>query len=199
MQKNSSFSIANLIGIIALVVFQFSSGCRQSSTISEGTVSQTRKPYIAPQIPMIDTNSITPVEPSTPTSPVNNEPQNSTLQPYIDELADHRLMDFSRYNSGSNGEGMRTEEWLDLCSGGNFFSHSSSTISIGGEITQDNKDDQGTWWVYNNNDVVMIRFKFSTGDEKEVPVTVEDGKLYMNGKRYYHIAKGENYGPQSCN
>ncbi|MCY7422648.1 MAG: hypothetical protein LH478_13000 [Chitinophagaceae bacterium] len=134
MQKNFPFSKTNLMLTIALVVLQFAAGCGQASTNSKSTVSQTKMKHAAPQIPIIDSGTKTPVELSTPTPSVIDDSQNSTLQPYIDELADHRLMEFSIYNSGSYGEGMRTEEWLDLCSGGSFFSHLSSTSSVGGNI-----------------------------------------------------------------
>jgi hypothetical protein len=180
MQKNSLVTRGKLLLLLTLIGLLFSTSCGQPESYTGSDTTAT---------PNADV-------PEVPAQKVNVD---DALQPYLAELADHRLFEFSRYNSGSNGEGMRKEEWADLCSGGRYFSYSSSTISVGDHLSQDNHEDQGTWQVYNKEGSVVVRFKSDAGVEREVPVIVEDGKLYLNGKRYYHIPKGEENGPQSCN
>ena len=186
--------------IFVITVFAFLASC-ESNNNTESTLAKTNN----------DTLVLEPVHEKPNTSSQSNEDktklknvvkedlQNENLQPFIDELADHRLMQFSKYNSGNNGDGMRSESYLDLCGGGSFFSHSSSTISIGENISQDNNDESGTWRVYRSGENIMIRFKLQNGTEREGPVVLEGGKLFINGERFYHIAKGEKFGPQNCN
>ena len=124
---------------------------------------------------------------------------NSGLQVYIDELADHRLFKFSNYNSGSGGDGMQSESWMDLCSNGRFFAHESSSVSIDGITSQDNKDEQGTWEVTGSADAPMLKITASNGESGQIPISLDGTKLYLKGERMYHIPKGEDHGPRSCN
>lgn len=180
MYRIFSFLKERSVSFFILLACLLMAGCGQPASHEEPTT--------------FDTNDPISIEPTVPT-----EIPNDGLQSYIAELADHRLMDFSRYNSGSSGEGMRREEWVDLCSNGSFFSFVSSTISVGDHISQDSKEEEGTWQVYRKDGSVVIKFRSNEGFEREALVTVEDGKLYLNGKRFYHIPKGDANGPQSCN
>ncbi|MES2774937.1 MAG: hypothetical protein V4722_12170 [Bacteroidota bacterium] len=175
MKKLVSFLTGNTVWIASILAAQFFTGCNQNN--------DDHSPKQPDERPVIEPASIV----------------NSGLQVYIDELADHRLYKFSNYNSGSGGEGMQSESWMDLCSNGRFFAHESSSVSIDGTTSQHNKDEQGTWEVTGSADAPMLKITATNGESGLIPISLDGTKLYLKGQRMYHIPKGEEHGPESCN
>lgn len=129
----------------------------------------------------------------------NQSSASSEATAFTDELTDRRLMKISNYNSGSGGEGMMSESYYDLCSGGGYRFHQSSSISIEGNTSESNSDDQGTWKVIDSENGPLLVLNSDQGQEVQCALSIENGTLYINNEKWYHIAKGEKYGPESCN
>ncbi len=181
MKKKMNLFASIKVIFIGIVALQTIIGCNQasSSTDTEETAA-TNHDAVKP-------------EPEYPNAYTNE------LQEYINELADHRLIKFSRYQSGSDGSGMMSEEWMDLCSNGRFLAHASSSISINGNTTQDTKNEEGLWEVVGSADAPYLKITSSGGESGKIPIRLEGTKLFLNGERMYHLPKGDANGPQSCN
>lgn len=98
------------------------------------------------------------------------------------------------YTSGGFSGGYSTEAVFDLCSKGYFNYYGSSNMSFGSDVSSgyssDSGQGSGEWDVVGNT----LQLKFRNGEVWEYELTMEDGKTFLNGYRYFRTSKGE-YAP----
>lgn len=103
-------------------------------------------------------------------------------------------MDSYSSNSGGFSGGYSSETVFDLCGQGYFNYYGSSNISVGSDVSSaysgDSGRGSGAWEVVGNT----LRLKFKNGEIWEYELTVEDGKTFLNGYRYFRTSEGE-YAP----
>ena len=112
-----------------------------------------------------------------------------------------KLTYLNSYNSGTGsyggyttGGGYSDEESIELCPAGYFRFSSSSTMSFdsggGFGYSGDQSAGHGKWSVKGN----VLTLQFNDGSVKTYTCTMEDGKTFLNGYRYYRIGAGDQYG-----
>ena len=94
------------------------------------------------------------------------------------------------YGGYSTGGGYSDKEIIDLCAQGHFQFHSSSSMSMdtGGAFanSHDRNKGAGTWKIAKNGaGQNVLQLNFYNGQVKEYGLSLEDGKTFLNGYRYY--------------
>lgn len=95
------------------------------------------------------------------------------------------------YTSGGVSGGYSTKNVIDLCSEGFFIYYGSDNMSVGSTASSDystsHSKGSGQWEVLGNT----LRLKFRNGKIWEYEMSLEEGKTYLNGKRYFRTWDGE--------
>lgn len=102
----------------------------------------------------------------------------------------------SYYSGGVDGSyvGASEKEIIDLCPQGyfNFSGHSSLAVDGGtgggynaSGFSGGNKQGSGTWEVVHRGNETVLTLRFHNGQVSEYTVTEEDGKTFLNGRRYF--------------
>lgn len=124
-------------------------------------------------------------------------------------LRNARLAYLSSYHSSgpsyggySTGGGYSAREEIHLCGDGHFTYSNDSSLSVdtGGAFASGQGSDagQGRWEVKSDiHGRPVMRLVFNDGSTSEYVLTLENGKTYLNGTRYFRTfaGDGENMGP----
>ncbi len=94
------------------------------------------------------------------------------------------------YGGYSTGGGYSDKEVIDLCAQGHFKFYSSSSMSVdtGGAFANSNDRNKGsgTWKIAKNqHGQNILQLNFYNGQVKEYGLSLEDGKTFLNGYRYF--------------
>lgn len=99
------------------------------------------------------------------------------------------------YSAGGVSGGYSTENVFDLCSQGFFIYYGSDNMTVGGSASSGYSSSSGRgsgqWEVAGNT----LRLKFQNGKIWEYELSLEEGKTYLNGKRYFRTWDGD-YAPK---
>ncbi len=98
------------------------------------------------------------------------------------------------YTSGGVSGGYSSKTVFDLCSRGYFNYYGSNNVSLGSDVSSGYSGSRGQgsgqWEVVGNT----LRLKFNNGEIWEYELTMQDGKTFLNGNRYFRTTEGE-YAP----
>lgn len=120
-------------------------------------------------------------------------------QRWMRHLQGSRLSFFERYSSagsgGSVGGGYSSEQRIDLCDGW-FSIVGSSSVSLGGQGVSGHASGKGrghgTWDVVPGpNGLQMLRLTHHDGERNMFTLEERDGKLLLNGTRWFRTTDGE--------
>ncbi|NIV03180.1 MAG: hypothetical protein GWN59_00635 [Calditrichae bacterium] len=112
------------------------------------------------------------------------------VEQWKQQLGGCRLTYMSSYNSGYGGGGYMDKTIIDLCPQGffNYKDASETTINAGdyaGGYSYSRSAGAGTWKVIGRGTNVLLRLKFHNEEVYEYSLAQENGKTYLNGKRYF--------------
>jgi hypothetical protein len=118
--------------------------------------------------------------------------------------ANTKLTYMDSYYSGGQAGGGYSDEWaINLCANGHFSMHSNFEMSGGGSagtfIGTNRYNGSGNWDIEPvNNQLATLVLTFSDGTVQKWNMAYEDGKTYIDKKRFYRTTAndGSGYAPQ---
>ncbi len=140
---------------------------------------------------------------TTSTGAAPSQPAGSEEQEWHEFLAGCRLYIGNSYNSG-DGSGYIDETTIDLCPRYFTFSDNSMTVfnetdPVSGDdpYLHSNKEGAGQWSVVRHGDNSVLELRFHDGSVKTFRLGWEDGKTFLNGKRWLRACDASvSVGPQ---
>lgn len=120
-----------------------------------------------------------------------------------------RLTYMSSYSSSGYGGsygGYSDQIEIDLCPGGYFNYNDQSSMSADGGMgtsgySHSQKSGAGTWDVVSRGGQPVLKLTFHQGEVREYQLSLDAGKTYLNGDRYFRICGNEGTPDQrpTCN